>query len=433
MKKLKKKIFWVIASILTVFLVSVLCIFNYQDYKHEKTEIENKLSRMEENREKPTNPGDSTKIEPPENVQDKENNEIKEQPTSEPPVMPVFMDAKVYTVKYDANYEITEIINYTQNNISEDEIRKIAKGILETEKTDITNNQDKKDRIKIGNLYKNQYSYSFQEPNTLTLIDNTSSKIKLISLLKTSILIFVLVEFAIIALSIKITQWIIKPVKESFAKQKQFVADASHELKTPIAVIVANAEALEKEPQEAKWLNNIKSEAERMNELVTNLLDLAKLEEGQGKENFQEEDLSKIVEMSVLTFESLLYENKIELKYDIQKNIKTRCNSGQIKQLVAILLDNAIKHSNERGKITITLKKQKNEIVLTVSNKGKEIPKEIQGKIFERFYKADESRNRDDNRYGLGLAIAKNIVENQNGKITVESEKEMTTFKVVLK
>ena len=158
-----------------------------------------------------------------------------------------------------------------------------------------------------------------------------------------------------------------------------------------------------------------------------------KLEEGKDKEIQQEENLSKIVEMSVLTFESLMYENKIELEYDIQKDINIKCNSSQIKQLVAILIDNAIKHSETNGKISIALKKQKNDTVLTVSNRGKEIPKEIREKIFERFYRADESRNRDTNRYGLGLAIAKNIVENHNGKISVESEKGITTFKVVLK
>lgn len=391
MEKLKKKIFLVMFAILTIFLVSILCIFNFQDYNHEKVEIENKLSRMENDRQAPG--------------------------------MPVFMDAVVYTVKYNTSNKVTEVINHTDNNVSEEKIIQIAENILESSNT-------KKGR-RIGNLYLDQYSYAFQAPNTLTIVDNTSAKAKLESLLKTSILIFVLIEIIIIILTVEITRWIIKPVIESFNRQKQFVADASHELKTPIAVIMANAEALEKEPEEKKWLNNIKSEADRMNELVTSLLDLAKLEEG--KEVQQEENLSKIVEMSVLTFESLMYENKIELEYDIQKDINIKCNSSQIKQLVAILIDNAIKHSETNGKISIALKKQKNDTVLTVSNRGKEIPKEIREKIFERFYRADESRNRDTNRYGLGLAIAKNIVENHNGKIFVESEKGITTFKVVLK
>lgn len=391
MEKLKKKIFLVMFAILTIFLVSVLCIFNFQDYNHEKVEIENKLSRMENDRQAPG--------------------------------MPVFMDAVVYTVKYNTSNKVTEVINHTDNNVSEEKIIQIAENILESSNT--------KQGRRIGNLYLDQYSYAFQAPNTLTIVDNTSAKAKLESLLKTSILIFVLIEIIIIILTVEITRWIIKPVIESFNRQKQFVADASHELKTPIAVIMANAEALEKEPEEKKWLNNIKSEADRMNELVTSLLDLAKLEEG--KEVQQEENLSKIVEMSVLTFESLMYENKIELEYDIQKDINIKCNSSQIKQLVAILIDNAIKHSETNGKISIALKKQKNDTVLTVSNRGKEIPKEIREKIFERFYRADESRNRDTNRYGLGLAIAKNIVENHNGKISVESEKGITTFKVVLK
>ena len=393
MEKLKKKIFLVMFAILTIFLVSVLCIFNFQDYNHEKVEIENKLSRMENDRQAPG--------------------------------MPVFMDAVVYTVKYNTSNKVTEVINHTDNNISDEKITQIAEDILESSNT--------KQGSKIGNLYLDKYSYSFQAPNTLTIVDNTSAKAKLESLLKTSILIFALIEVIIIILTVEITRWIIKPVIESFNRQKQFVADASHELKTPIAVIMANAEALEKEPEEKKWLNNIKSEADRMNELVTSLLDLAKLEEGKEKEVQQEENLSKIVEMSVLTFESLMYENKIELKYDIQKDINIKCNSGQIKQLVAILIDNAIKHSETNGKISIALKKQKNDTVLTVSNRGKEIPKEIREKIFERFYREDESRNRDTNRYGLGLAIAKNIVENHNGKISVESEKGITTFKVVLK
>ena len=391
MEKLKKKIFLVMFAILTIFLVSVLCIFNFQDYNHEKVEIENKLSRMENDRQAPG--------------------------------MPVFMAAVVYTVKYNTSNKVTEVINHTDNNVSEEKIIQIAENILESSNT--------KQGRRIGNLYLDQYSYAFQAPNTLTIVDNTSAKAKLESLLKTSILIFVLIEIIIIILTVEITRWIIKPVIESFNRQKQFVADASHELKTPIAVIMANAEALEKEPEEKKWLNNIKSEADRMNELVTSLLDLAKLEEG--KEVQQEENLSKIVEMSVLTFESLMYENKIELKYDIQKDINIKCNSSQIKQLVAILIDNAIKHSETNGKISIALKKQKNDTVLTVSNRGKEIPKEIREKIFERFYREDESRNRDTNRYGLGLAIAKNIVENHNGKISVESEKGITTFKVVLK
>ena len=417
MEKLKKKTFLVIFSILTIFLCSILCIFNYQDYSHEKIEIENKLNMINDRKfNKAPNEEKLDKPEPPENTDDTKND--KE-------VMPVLMDTTAYTVIYNDDNKVIDILNFTQNDVSDEEIKSIAQEILKSD--------DSKSGTNIGNLYFGNYSYSFKGHNSLTILDNSFVKEKLQSLIKTSIFIFVLLEIVIIVVSIKITSWIIKPVIETFNKQKQFIADASHELKTPIAVIMANSEALEKEPNEKKWLNNIKSESERMNELITNLLDLAKLENGKNKEIYNVEDLSKIAEISVLTFESLMFENKIKFEYNIQKDLKLKCNSVQIKQLIAILLDNAIKHSEENGEIKVFLGKQKNDIVLSVSNKGKEIPKEIRDKIFERFYRADESRNRESNRYGLGLAIAKNIVVNHNGKILVNCEGGYTTFKVVFK
>ena len=409
MKKLKNKTFWVIFSILTIFLASILCIFNYQDYVHEKKEIENNLMRAQETRDEQFRPDNK-----PEKMENQNNEEDK---------IPIFMDIIVYTVIYNENNEIVDIINHTQKNISEDQIKKTAENILK---------QNNKINTKVGNLYFDDYSYSFKGQNVLTIIDNQMAQKKLINLLRTSIIIFVFLEIAILILSLKITGWIIKPVIKTFNMQKQFIADASHELKTPVAVIMANADALEKEPNEVKWLNNIKSESERMNELISDLLDLAKLENGNNKEIYNEEDLSKIVEKTLLTFESLIYEDNIKLKYDIQKDIKIKCNSGQIKQLVAILIDNAIQHTEKNGEIKVSLEKKKSYIQLKVSNKGKEIPKEMQEKIFERFYRVDEARTRDTNRYGLGLAIAKNIVNNHNGKISVQCENGYTTFNVHL-
>ncbi len=417
MEKLKKKIFWVIFLILTIFLISILCIFNYQSYNQEKKEITNNLIRMEDDR-------NSNKQFKPDKLEEIEENIAKNEMEEQLQEPPVFMDTIVYTVIYNSKYEVIDIINHTQSNISNEEIEKIAEEIL---------SKNNKKTMKIGNLYWNRYSYSYKGYNSLTIIDNTMTQNKLLSLLRTSIVIFILLEIIIIIVALKITSWIIKPVIESFNKQKQFIADASHELKTPITVIMANAEALENDPNEKKWVDNIRSESERMNELITDLLDLAKLENGANIENYHIENLSKIVEKTLLTFESLIYENNIELVYNISENININCNSNQMKQLTAILLDNAIQHSEKDGKITVTLEKEKNDIVLKVSNKGKEIPKEMQEKIFERFYRADESRNRDSNRYGLGLAIAKNIVINHNGKISVHSENQYTTFIVKIK
>lgn len=412
MEKLEKKIFYVIFSILTIFLFSILCIFNYQYYYQEKTDIKNSLMRLEDRRFKDGafKMPDLKREENPDIIIDKEKS-------------PIFMDTIAYSVIYDEFNKIIEVINHSQEDISDDEIKEIAEKFL---------TKDNKKNINIGNLYFDNYSYSFKGHNLLTIIDNTTVKNNLLKILKTSIIIFILLEIVIIIVSFKLTCWIIEPVIQTFNKQKQFITDASHELKTPIAVVMANAEALENEPQEKKWLNNIKLETERMNALISDLLDLAKLENGISKENYSFNNLSKVVETSLLTFESLIYEKKIKFNYNIQDNISMSCNSNQIKQLVAILIDNAINHSNTiDGEIIVSLIKEKNSIVLKVTNKGDEIPKDLQDKIFERFYRGDESRNRDSNRYGLGLAIAKNIVNNHNGKISVKSDNGFTTFSVI--
>lgn len=411
MNKLKNKVFCVIFSILTIFLISILCIFNFQNYNQEKNSIRNNLIRMNEGRDKNfmKTPNSSDMIN-----ENKLNNELEPR---------IFMDLNVYTAILDENNNIIDVINHTQNAVSDDAISSIAESIIK---------DNEQTNTKIGNLYFEEYSYSLKYNNSLTIIDNTFARERLINLLKTSILVFLLLELIIIYISIKLTSWIIKPVIETFEKQKQFVADASHELKTPLSVIMASAEAFDNEPNEKKWLNNIKSESERMSNLISDLLDMAKLENGI-KEQYSIQELSKTIEREVLTFESLIYEKNIKLEYNIEENIKLNCNGNQIKQLVAILLDNAIKHSSSQSKIIVNLKKDKNNIVLEVKNKGKEIPKEEREKIFERFYRVDESRNRNENRYGLGLAIAKNIVSNHNGKIFVNCYDGYNIFKVILK
>ena len=234
----------------------------------------------------------------PNNDQEDRLNNNQKQDNENPKI---FMDSTVYTVLLDNNLNIKDVINHTTEEISDDQIKEIAEGILKNKGEENT---------KIGNLYIDNYSYSLSKDKTsLVIIDNTNTREKLMQLFKTSIIIFIILESIIIISSKQITDWIIKPVVETFNKQKQFIADASHELKTPLAVIMASSEALENEPEEKKWLGNIKSESERMNNLISNLLELAKSESGI-KEQYSNENLSKLVEKLVLTFESLSYEKK---------------------------------------------------------------------------------------------------------------------------
>ncbi|MBO5397976.1 MAG: GHKL domain-containing protein [Clostridia bacterium] len=409
MNKLESKVFFVLTLILSLFLITILIIFNAQSYAREKSNIQNNLMRMSNQFRKTDN-----RINPPEINDNRNNSDIGQK---------IFMDSVIYTITIDEYGNIEEIISHTENGDIEDEIKSFAKEII--------NNPNKK-YLMIGNLYFEKYSYSFKGNDTLTIVDNSMAQARLRNEVKSSIIILFILEVIIILTSKKLTNWITKPAIEALDKQKQFIADASHELKTPIAVILASSEALEDDFQQ-KWIDNIKSESERMNKLITNLLNLSKIENAVEKEMYVVTNISKAIDNSCLTFESLMYEKQIKFTANIEENISLKCDIYQIKQLVAILVDNSIKHCEQNGEIIVNLKNQKNEIVLEVKNQGKAIPDEMKEKIFERFYRVDESRNRNDDRYGLGLAIAKSIVINHEGKITVNSTNGYTTFKVNFK
>lgn len=333
-----------------------------------------------------------------------------------------FMDSVIYTILLDDNNNILEVINHSNDETSSEKISSIAKKIL--------SNKNIKDRY-IGNLYLSDYSYANSKGDTLIILDNSKIKSSLLLSLEVSLFIFIILEILVIVLSKYLTIWIIKPVKESFAKQKQFIADASHELKTPLSVIVASSEAIDITNQNSKWLKNIEYEANRMNILISKLLDLAKSERME-EIVLVNNNLSKTIELSLLTFEGRAFEKYIKLSYEIEDNINILMDEDSIKELVEILLDNAIKHSKKNGSIKVSLKKD-SQVTLLVQNEGDPIPKGEEEKIFERFYRVDKSRNRKDNRYGLGLAIAKNIVLSHKGKIKASSLDGITTFQVTFK
>ena len=407
MKKLKVKVFFVIFSLLTVFTLSIFIGGTVKDYMERKNSISEILTRIPKTFENLDRKNRPDNFIPARNIPDNDSRRI-------------YLDFTIYTIILDDNGNYKELINNTNNDeVEENYIKSIANNIINSHSDDFY----------IGNLYTNKYAYAFTPNNTLIIMDNTEFNNILVKGLISNILLFSLCEIAIFAFTYLITKWIIAPVNKTFEKQKIFVADASHELKTPLSVMVASADAYFNDKDE-KWVHNMKNESERMIKLVTELLDLAKTD-GEQEILMEDNNLSDIIESSILTFESLFYDNNIKLKYDITPDIKMSCNEDLIIELMSILVDNAIKHCSEKGKVIIKLSKNSKQIILEVKNKGLPIKKEDEEKIFERFYKVDTSRNRNTNNYGLGLAIAKNIVEKHNGTITVHSSDGYTTFKVI--
>ncbi|KRE97711.1 histidine kinase [Paenibacillus sp. Soil766] len=287
----------------------------------------------------------------------------------------------------------------------------------------------------------NQWAYIVQKNASgynVVYLDVTAQKTILTNLVYTFTLVGLAMLIVIFFTSRYFANRSITPVREAFQKQKQFIADASHELKTPLAVINTNADVLLANSEDtiesqSKWLHRIKSETERMKTLTNDLLYLTEMDDSRVGILYSEFNVSESVESVLLTMEAVVFEKDITLDYDIQPDLTLHGNSEQIKQVVMILMDNAIKYTPPKGAISLTFKKHHSDTLLTVTNTGEGISPEHVERIFDRFYRADPSRSRKHGGYGLGLAIAKSIVEQHKGKIYAKSvQHEATSFYVQL-
>ncbi|MGN1087064.1 MAG: sensor histidine kinase, partial [Porcipelethomonas sp.] len=240
-------------------------------------------------------------------------------------------------------------------------------------------------------------------------------------------------------ISVVLANWTIKPVDKAWQQQKQFVADASHELKTPLTVISANTDVIlsnagDTVESQSKWLNYIKEETKRMTKLVNSMLYIAKYDSNELKFAATQFDLSDILSSICLQYEALVFEKGKQLETEIEDKVFVRGDEDKIKQLINILLDNAQKYSTDNGKIKAMLSRDQKtgKIKLAVANTSDYIAPDKLEKIFDRFYRLDDSRNRKTGGSGLGLNIAKSIVEAHGGEIKATHENGVTCFMVIL-
>lgn len=223
----------------------------------------------------------------------------------------------------------------------------------------------------------------------------------------------------------------VRPFEINSNRQKQFITDASHELKTPLAIISANAEVLQYKGDGNEWTQNIIDQTKHMGKLINQLLVLAKLDEVQEKSEKQEADLKRLLEETIEPFEEVATQKKVTLKLHLEEGVTIRVNREQIAQLVSILTENAAKYVNDGGKIVWRLTKTQHGAVLVVKNTTeKELPDTK--RMFDRFYRSDSSRSSKTGGQGIGLSIAKKIVDSHKGSITAKAGDGMVTFRVSL-
>ncbi|MBE6862822.1 MAG: hypothetical protein E7497_08030 [Ruminococcus sp.] len=273
-----------------------------------------------------------------------------------------------------------------------------------------------------GMLNSYQFCSSEKGNGTIMVFTDKSSEMDMLDQLsRTSILIGVVGFIVLSAIAFFLSKKSIEPVKVAFEKQKQFISDASHELKTPLTIISTNADVLSEEIGCNKWLTYIQSQAERMNVLVNDLLNLTRLENNTSDFIKCEFDLSKAVENTVLPFECRAFEENRKLEIDIQDGLTVSGSERHIKQMAAIFIDNALKYSDENGTVRVSLSLIGDKKVFSVFNTGAGIKESDKDKIFERFYRSDDSRSRMTGGYGLGLPIAKSIIDKHKFRVSIEN------------
>ena len=235
----------------------------------------------------------------------------------------------------------------------------------------------------------------------------------------------------------------LKPVEDAWDRQRRFISDASHELKTPLSVILANTQILQNDdgipPESMRWVNSTAEEATRMSELVTELLELARADEATqaGAKTamaLTDIDLSEVVDTATLEFDAVAFERGCLIETDIEPNVHVQGDRSWLSRAVRILIDNATKYADAGSTVEVTLKRDGKHVVYSVHNTGTVISQEDLGHIFDRFYRSDRARSRSDSGgFGLGLAIAKSIVEAHGGTIKATSTEALgTTFTITL-
>ena len=352
------------------------------------------------------------------------------------PQSPTFQLSTFYTVAISDDGEVLEVKNDQQTVLSDDELTELAQSVVKDGKQD-GEQYGADDNLAYYITDKGEYTL-------VTFMDNTLVNESTMTLIRYTLIYGCVALVLFFFLSVYLSKRIVNPLEESYQKQKQFISDAGHELKTPVSVVSANAELLSREVGENKWLANIQYENERMGVLIGQLLDLARTENVTPQ--MERVDFSRLVAGEVLPFESVAFEKGLKLTSNIADGIVVDGCSSQLRQVVSILLDNAICHSKAPGSVSgdaqgnalgsasgsaqvagpaevvLNLSKEHKFARLSVINSGDEIPKEQRDQLFERFYRVDSARSDggDGKHYGLGLAIAKAIATYHKAHLEVQ-------------
>ena len=423
----RKIILSIMGSLILLFVVtlSVIMIASYQEIRKKNTEMLKHYMELYSDKQQTENiekaatmfqqentaPDDAQMQPPPGGKPDGLNG-------SPPPDRgPDYQLSTFYSVALSEDESVLAVDDGNKDLYSEDELIRIAKDILA-------------ESTASGRM--DHLTYIVEKRSDYTLVafmDNTVTDGSMNTLLHHFLIVGGAAIILLFFISMLLSRRIIRPLEENDQQQKRFISDASHELKTPVAVIGTNAEMLAREIGDNEWLANIQYETERMGGLVRQLLDLSRAENAEVA--MEQVDFSRIVTGEVLAFETLAFENGKMIQSDIEDGIILSGVRTQLAQIVSVLLDNAVRHSTGEN-IAVSLKRQGHHAVLNMINEGDDIPHEKQEHLFDRFYRVDEARSGDGQHYGLGLSIAKAVAEKHGGSISISCHGGKVQFTVLI-
>lgn len=391
-KKLQKKLTTLLIFLLTIIWIGILLLFLNSTYKNNLKDVkEDVRSALREIKWK---------------------NFIRTQGTA------LDLEDIGYCVFQIDDYKQPHILFQTFTNKTDEELLRYAKKYSLTWK-------------KTHQTYKYIYIYKLRKKQLMLISSAPALQATIPAIVLCIFLLFgglILFTFS----SRIISRWLTQPIEDMISSEKKFISNASHELKTPLAVIRANTQLLQKEiSADNKHLEYIHQETERMIVLVNKMLTLVRLDTAQNQAKPKRFRVDEALYDIIYPMESVAYEKKIRMTVDIQEEMYIDGIEDQIQNLLSILLNNAISYTPEYGEIVIRAYIQAKKFYLKVSNSGDPIPEEIRDRLFERFFRADEARE-DNGHYGLGLSIASSIAANHGGRIRVDYEHHKNVFSVVL-
>lgn len=389
-KKLQLKIFSLIIFILAIVMIFLSMTIFFSSSINESNEAKSYLSSL------------SVKYSRP-NIEDSITNGDKDH----------FMDVRSFRIVVNTNNEIVSTI-CTNDRFTQAKMTEIATNIIDS-----------------GNLKNDYFSHEGQLYFIVKTLPEEERGFSIVGIDRTiehnvinTTNMITISSFAIGYVALSILVWflsksLVKPVKESLEKEKQFISNASHELKTPLAIINANVDVLENDSGENQWLQNIKYQSKHMNKLICNMITLSKSQE-KIKAVRKEFNISDTINNCVLPFEAVAFENKKSFEINISTDIMYYGEEDLVKNVATILVDNAIKYSS--SKITLNFKIENNAPTLCVYNDGCEVKDSERNRVFERFYRPDSSRNQATGESGLGLSIVESISTNEGWTVSIDSK-----------